>query len=389
MNFFFFITNLGIIALVAAFLIITPALTRKSLLFGVRVPEAVAPLPEVRGLKRNYYTVILIGCVVLLAAAVLQYVTAPALTLLALLYFPFILVGVQFLAFIPQWKKAKALKEERGWDVPLTSIVETRSSADRQKLSSLPWGWYIASVILVLAMVIWTIAIYPSVPDRIATHWGMNMQPDAWTDKNMLSLLIFPLSALALTVIIAGANILIYRQRLQISAEHPALSFAQHRAYRRMMSHALGFMTLCFTLMFVLMQPVTLNIFAASAAYLPIVVGVTCGLGIIPVLYVSVRAGQSGCKLNPAISERDALSEKLSANVKIAHPGRTDDRYWKLGMFYYNPDDPVNLIEDRFGGNGGFNYAHLPGKLFAGVTAALIVVTYALITYWVLAGGVI
>jgi len=381
MNLFLFISNVVLIIFIAALMAVTPVLNRKSLLFGVRVPEGAADLPESRGLKRGYFAITLAGCLAVLGLAVLQYVCAPDLTLLALMYFPLVMVGVQFAAFFPQWKKATALKEQKGWRVPLTGLAETRSAAERERLSSLPWSWYIAGAALILAAVGLTVAVFPLLPDQIILHWGPDMQPDQWADKNLRDLLLMPFIALGTVALMAGTNAVIYRQKLQVSAEHPALSFAQHKMYRRMMSHALGFMTLNLALMFAALQLGTLNLFALPLWFIPAATIAPCVLGMLPVLYVPIRAGQSGCKLKPTLSQEDALGEHLSSQVKLAHPGRGDDQYWKLGMFYYNPEDPAVLVENRFGGNGGFNYARRPAQLLVAAIALLLVVSYGLITY--------
>jgi len=380
MNLFFFLFNIALIVFIAALLAITPMLNRRSLLFGVRVPEAAAGLPECRRLKKNYLNITAVGCLIVLALAVAQYIALPKLSLLAMMYLPLVTVAVQFAAFIPQWKKARELKQKNGWDVPMTAVMETRSAADREKWTAMPWGWYIVSALLSAATAVWTAALYPGLPDRMITHWDAAMQPNAWADKNWLTVMIMPLIALAFVAIMAAVNLMIYKQKLQINAESPALSFAQHRIYRRMMGNAMGFMTLCLTVMFVLFQPATLNIYTPPAAYIPIVVAVTCIVGMIPVVYAPIKAGQSGCKLKPTVSLQDELSEQLTAKVKIAHPGRGDDQYWKLGMFYYNKDDPAVLIENRFGGKTGFNYARVPSKIFLAVIAAVLVVSYAVVT---------
>ena len=381
MNLFLFISNVALIVFIAVLMAVTPVLNRKSLLFGVRVPEGAADLPESRRLKRGYLVITLMGCLAVLGLAVWQYAAAPDLTLLALLYFPLVMVGVQFVGFFPQWKKAKALKEQKGWRVPRTGLAETRSAAQREKLSTLPWGWYIASAALILAAVGLTVAVFPRLPDQIILHWGPDMQPDRWADKNLRDLLLMPLIALATVAMMAGTNIIIYWQKLQVSAEHPALSFAQHKMYRGMMSHSLGFMTFCMALMFAALQLGSLNLFALPLWFIPAAIIAPCVLGMLPVIYVPIKAGQGGCKLKPTVSPEDALNESLSAKVKVAHPGRGDDQYWKLGMFYYNPEDPAVLIENRFGSNGGFNYARLPAKLLVAAIILLLVASYGVITY--------
>lgn len=70
------------------------------------------------------------------------------------------------------------------------------------------------------------------------------------------------------------------------------------------------------------------------------------------------------------------------AQTGEAAPGdRSPDRSWKLGLFYYNPDDPALWLEKRFGVGYTLNFARpaawvLIGLVIAG-TAALVVVAAA------------
>ena len=51
---------------------------------------------------------------------------------------------------------------------------------------------------------------------------------------------------------------------------------------------------------------------------------------------VSVVYGQNGARLLTRMSEADSMPSD-------------DDRYWKLGIFYYNPDDASLFLPERFG----------------------------------------
>lgn len=42
---------------------------------------------------------------------------------------------------------------------------------------------WIGGGLIVLAMAVYTMWIMPQVPDRIATHWGIDGKPDQWSDK--------------------------------------------------------------------------------------------------------------------------------------------------------------------------------------------------------------
>jgi uncharacterized membrane protein len=38
---------------------------------------------------------------------------------------------------------------------------------------------------------------------------------------------------------------------------------------------------------------------------------------------------------------------------------KTPDDAWKLGLFYYNPDDPTVIVEKRFGLGYTFNFGNV------------------------------
>jgi uncharacterized membrane protein len=76
---------------------------------------------------------------------------------------------------------------------------------------------------------------------------------------------------------------------------------------------------------------------------------------------------------------QDAATVPGKAAAVVA--ARGDDRYWALGMFYHNPDDPAILVEDRFGSNIGLNYSRGISKLCVALLIALLIGSYAWITW--------
>jgi len=375
-----FIVNLFLVAVIMFCSSILPIITRKSLLFGVRVPEAAGQSPEALRLKRGYIVTMLAGGAVMAALLAAQYAAFPDYTLLATMYFFIPLIALQYAAFVPRWKRALALKAEKGWTIPASASADTRSAVEREKLLSFPKAWYIASLVLILAVGILSLARYPSLPERIATHWNIQMQPDAWADKNLLTVLAMPLLTLALVLVMAASNIAVYRMKLQVDAENPALSYAQHRRYRRMMSHGLGMVTAATTVFILLMQLMTLELIRLESG---LMMGITAGLLVIacaPFMYIYIKAGQGGNKLRIEPEELAAGLHQPQSPVRAVHPERGDDRYWKLGLFYYNKNDPAILVEDRFGTNAGVNYARPAAQVAAGVLAVFLAVTYVVIT---------
>lgn len=381
LNLFLFITNLSICALIGVLLPILPVITRKSFLFGVRVPVEAQNTSDAKGLRKNYVTVCLIGTVVLTALVVAQYIAAPDMSLLAVMYFPLLFAAVQLLAYVPNWKKALRLKQERGWAVSDSVFADTKTSHTRGNLSELPWIWYILSLILIIASVVAALIQYPNLPDKIPTHWNANMVADAWSDKSYMALLMMPLINLGTVAILWLSAFMFVRAKLQIDPQNPVLSFTQHKIYRRRMGHSLGFLTLGLAAAFVFLGFKSIW----PELYVPFgLMMVLLLLPAVPVIVVPVVSGQGGGKIKPkTLPAESAGSSGMRTDSANTH-GRGDDRRWALGMFYHNPDDPAYIIEDRFGSNLGFNYSRLPVKIGVVLCLSAIAAFYVWFTVWAL-----
>jgi uncharacterized membrane protein len=73
-------------------------------------------------------------------------------------------------------------------------------------------------------------------------------------------------------------------------------------------------------------------------------------------------------------ADPDSLPTQTAKELKSG-----DDKFWKLGTFYCNPDDPAFIVEDRFGFNLGFNYSRFPVK----VGIAALIFSLAALYAWV------
>jgi len=66
-------------------------------------------------------------------------------------------------------------------------------------------------------------------------------------------------------------------------------------------------------------------------------------LGVVVVVAVLVRVGQSGSRLRIRASPGSGWARRTTA------VNRDDDRYWRVGLLYFNRDDPSLLVPHRFG----------------------------------------
>jgi uncharacterized membrane protein len=85
------------------------------------------------------------------------------------------------------------------------------------------------------------------------------------------------------------------------------------------------------------------------------------------VVALMIRVGQGGTRLAGAAA---------GASGALAPVGdRTPDKYWKLGLFYVNRDDPALFVEKRFGIGYTLNFGHPAAWVFLAVLVAVIVAT--------------
>jgi uncharacterized membrane protein len=162
---------------------------------------------------------------------------------------------------------------------------------------------------------------------------------------------------------------MIERAKLQIDHKEPAKSFAQHKKYRRLMGHGLGFVTFSIVVMMFILG--LQSIFIGFTVPMWVIIGIVV-VSCIPVCVISVRAGQGGTLLKVDATEA-ALDD--SDNIR-GNNAMSDDKYWAWGLFYHNPDDPAYFVGDRFGTNLGFNFSRLPVKIGVIIGVAALIACY-------------
>ncbi|MCL2472121.1 MAG: DUF1648 domain-containing protein [Treponema sp.] len=394
-NILLFIFNIFVFVLCGVLYMIMPQLTRKSFLFGVKIPPEQANCPEARSMKKRYTLTCLSGTFFMLIVCIVQFIVRREITILASMYLPFLIILIGLAAFIPNWKQAVSLKEKRGWQVSNALFAETGSSYTRGNLSALPWIWYIAGFVLVIAAFAIAIVRYPALPEMIAGHMDANLRPTRWVEKTWLNVLTMPIINTAILAVMILTAILIEKARLQIDPDKPRLSFAQHRIYRWRFGHALGFLSLILVL-FIIIAGLPI-LFPDSPVWNAKIFWGNMALLLIPIVViiaVMVKTGQGGCKVKIETEGNNTGDQKpvpvhssLSGNNnsgKISGGKFGDDKYWILGLVYCNPDDPAYIVENRFGAKLGFNYARLPVKTGMAILLLGLIAVYVWLTMLVL-----
>jgi uncharacterized membrane protein len=333
------ITMLALGVLIAALLWLTPTLTRPDLYFAVTVaPEFRGSAVGISISHRYRAELAAISALALTALAVCCFGTDFGLTPLVLLA----QLAGSFLVFYRA--RARVLPHA----VVPTSIREAQA---HYRPPRIPGGWLAAyGPFLVLAACAGYLWLHwQQIPARFPIHWGLGGKPDRWSTRTLIDVYQPLLVAAALLV---PLTLLLYGLRQWVRPIRVAGIPGAHEArFRRTAAIALLSVEYAIALQaaWIALHPLLPNFRAIGPAgtialLLPLAVAIALVIAL-------ARLGQGG--------SRSAPGGRQQPQGTVSQPvgDRTDDRHWRLGVIYFNRDDPSVLVEKRFGIGYTLNFA--------------------------------
>lgn len=330
-------------ASLAAAALITPRVSRPDLFFAVTVNPSFRQSPAGRGILRRYdRSVIAVALMALLLVGFVNF-RQPPLMLTGLL--------------------GPVLVELAGWfGVFLVARYRTmphhvEPSAEREaevqpRQVSLPGGWPAQVgpflILGVISLCLWL--RWDNIPARIPIHWGVGGRPDGWADKSPAAVFGGAATGVFSCLFLAGLWFAVVRgvRRIHSSGQQ---ALREVRFIRIISLFLLGVEYWLALLMGLLSLAVLrANLEQPLPAFWPILLGQT--LLIAAVFIIAIRAGQGGWRWG--LAEGGGTPEAGALPVG----DRTPDECWKLGVFYFNRNDPAFFVEKRFGMGWTLNFAN-------------------------------
>ncbi len=323
-----------------------PYWTRKTESFGVSIPEAVYNQPKLKQLRRQYAWCMCIISAVIFAVFLMASANAAGQAdrisqLFASLIIAYIIVN--FLIYLFFHLKMKKIKKQADWTEMKKQMVMIDTEFRNKKLIYSN-AWFIVPFIIAIGNMLFLLNNYEQMPQKIPMQYNFSGEVTNYAEKSLRTVLIFPILQIYLTLLFLFVNTIIAKAKQQISAENPERSIKQNIIFRRRWS--------AFTI-FSGTAVVSIFSFAGLSMVYPInptlltTVPFVVAIGIlIGSIVLSLLTGQGGSRL------------KLSSGKNGEMINRDDDRYWKLGQFYFNKQDPAIFIEKRFGIGWTNNWAH-------------------------------
>ena len=332
------ITIAGVGILHALLFWFLPRLTRQDLFFAVTVAPGFRDDPQGESIVHHYRTELVLFSALALAAFIagasrLGVAFAPGGYLTQVL--------ASFIAFY------RARQHVLPHALPPTTVREADLGGGNRIV---PGGGIAASsgpFILLVAGAAYLWIHGQEIPARFTMHWAAaGSGPHGWASRTLASVYF-----LSTAGILAALTLVRYGISHWVRSVHAGgPEFARELKFRARASAILLGMQYFIALRssWLVLVPRRHGLEASPPG---IIVIVLLPLALVPVaMAVLARLGQGGSRVV-------ATSETPPSTSALPVGDRTQDHYWKLGFFYFNPDDEATLIEARFGLGYTLNFA--------------------------------
>ncbi|UOQ45161.1 DUF5808 domain-containing protein [Halobacillus salinarum] len=339
-----------------------PFWTRKTESFGVSIPEKFYARGDIQSFRRRYafYTGLLSAGLTALLFFLAGYFTideqraAIGFSILIFVY----LAGT-FVVYLFFHRKMKKLKKEEQWEKvrPQGVVVDTQFREQRLTYSNL---WFAVPFLIAFLTIGFTFQLYDQIPDRFPMQYSFSGEVTNWAEKSYRTVLVMPVMQLYMAVLFLFINVMIAKAKQQVSAEDPENSRKQNVVFRRRWSAFIILTSVALTLLFSFVQYTF--IYTVSPVVINVVTLIFTLAVVAASIVLSITTGQGGSRVKTG-----------QGTTTAGRMDRDDDRYWKLGQFYYNRNDPALFLEKRFGIGWTINF----GRPTAWIILIVIVVLAA------------
>ena len=324
--------------------------SNNGIIFGVRVAKKYINSKEIKELERDYKKKYLIyTCPLIIIINILTLITEnPGIYVLNIL----LLAVVTNIPIVIYWKKTLKLKEKMKWElleekvvIVDSSIRKPRKKEDNVVLNNKTFLWMLIIPLLTLLI---TIIEYKNVPNPFPIHYNAEGIPDSLIYKEgfrgIFYLLLPVFFQVGMIALFAFMNKYAINGKVDINSGSLETIRAQRKIFRKFNSKLMYVLAIEINILMALIQLTTIyswNINMINIPSMLVIFGTVIVYGI-----KSYKLGQGGknIKINEEVKESSINKELEKKEIY-----RDDDKYWLLGAFYYNKNDPSIFVEKRIG----------------------------------------
>lgn len=323
-----------------------PYTIRKTTVFGISIPEPFIDDEKLAQFKRKYTKLI-------------AFIQIPFITILILIAIPlndmqqslvmvagiFVYLIISIIVYLRLHHLVMHYKQSQGWDQQVSIVrVSSFETKFRKEGRAFPHLLFIPAFLITIGLTVWLVYLYPQLPEVIPTHWGLNGEPDAWSDKSFFSVFFLIFTLLFTQTLVYGLSYGVFHSSVKLNAQQSELSLQREHAMRDLTTLLMAFINIISTLFLgiILVQSNWHILYADSTLSIMYSIPIFLVLTFASIYYYMKRTKQ----LNEQFKELNDLES-----------GPGDDQHWKWGMFYFNKDDHELFVEKKFGVGWTINFA--------------------------------
>jgi len=334
MNLLYEVMLLIVTGFTGVLLAITPMLLKHSEVFAVTVPPAEYHSPELKGMRVRYCVGTLMVTALAIIVSVICLVVSEDAFFIAYTTSILVIVVASFALYLYFRSKVRALKEARGWAAQAGDKASAVIAPPTSLASPPSIWWNLLYVAIVAVTLVIGIVLYPHMSAQVPMHTDLAGHVTSYAPKSFGIVLFAPLVQAFMGIVMTFAFWMMVHARRDIDPAHP-LTTAEHSAlFVRAQSIFMLAFGLALTGSMIAMQLSMVGTLSINIA--AVIILVVTILSLVPLIWISVKYGQSGARLSHPAQDGEEIS-------------RDDDRYWKAGVLYFNPDDPALFVPKRFG----------------------------------------
>lgn len=200
---------------------------------------------------------------------------------------------------------------------------------------------------------------YKSMPETIITHWGVNGEPDGFSQKSIKNVFLMNFIDLPVVILLVSIFLGSLNSRVYIDNDKKDEKLSKAKKYL----NGIGYSSLLLILSIQSMTTV-IPIYMVKQENIPIS---TIIIGCIVPIFISV-----------ALIYFYIMLTSLNIKDKSIYKIESDDEKWIYGFIYYNEDDPQFLVQKRLGAGWNVNMANPKGKIFTALSLIIIMLSLIL-----------
>lgn len=327
------------------------SMSRRNMVFGVKIPIQLIRNEKVRKVKTVY--IVRYVCVMIpFFALTMLLITKEARQMTS---FTIVWIVITMILFVQSNREAKQVKEELKIEYRGSSEEVNRKKVtvmwDERKLKRHLSLAFIPNWLFIGLGTIVYIVKFPTLPDQIPMNLDFEGNVTSYADKSIFSVFLILLISVIVTLGIYGLMRLNLSAKKEISRLNPKEDGENLFIARERLNLVISAVILCMNILLIATPafafewiPGGVNMVMISSLVMLVFIM------IVFVIFI-VTTGFSGDRLSKKNKNAEGLNEEKIYFEK-------SEEKWKLGMFYVNKDDPALMVEKRMGGGYTFNFGN-------------------------------